>query len=197
MYNRESRTKCSQMDIEVISLRSKIEEVKSDKVSFNKLKEALSLFSCPKNLDEEDFIHNKAIDFEQLNKARTYLLIKDNKIIAYFSLAFKSIDLELISKTTKKNITAGEKDVKTYSAYLIGHIAKDSNYKQQIGCYILDMAMDLIYDAQRIVGGRLVYLDCKDEKKLIDLYTQYGFKYFNKYTTLKDNIEYQQYYMKL
>ena len=92
------------MDIEVISLRSKIEEVKSDKVSFNKLKEALSLFCCPKNLDEEDFIHNKAIDFEQLNKARTYLLIKDNKIIAYFSLAFKSIDLELISKTTKKNI---------------------------------------------------------------------------------------------
>lgn len=166
------------MDFEIVSLKSKLDSIGDNEASLELLREALKLFKCTKNSDEEDFLHNKAIDFEIHNKARTYLLVDNNKVIAYFSLAFKSIDLSEVSGELKKDITAGNKSVTTYSAYLIGHIAKADTVKARLGYALLDSAIDLILDAQKIVGGRLVYLDCKNNEKLISFYSNYGFKHF-------------------
>ena len=66
-----------------------------------------------------------------------------------------------------------------YSSYLIAHLAKDDSVKEKMIDILLDHAFALIYEAQEIVGGRLVYLDCKNEPKIIKLYEENGFEYFN------------------
>ncbi len=181
------------MGIEISSLGEIIKEIEKAEASIDILTEAFSSFSCKQNYDEEDFLKTKAFDYEKHNKARTYLVMDDGEIVAYFSLAFKSIDLQPLSKNQKKKITAGESGDDTYSAYLIGHIAKKDGYDKKMGEFLLDSAIDLIFEAQKIVGGRLVYLDCKDQKKLIELYENYGFSYFN--TSEKTGL--LQYYKKL
>lgn len=176
----------------VVSLGAKLKEIEGDKVKEQSIEKALSLFKCNKNLDEQKFINKEAIFFERHNKARTYLLIRDSVIIAYFSIAFKSIDLVTISNSKKKSMTGGEQ-VNTYSSYLIGHLAKDDNVEEKMLPVLLDNAMSLIYEAQAIVGGRLVYLDCKNEPKLIKMYEDYGFEYFG--TSQKTKL--RQYYKKI
>ena len=179
--------------IKTISLSSLIELFERNGVSLNKLRETLFLFRCQKNPEEEDFLHKDAIFFEQRNKARTFLLLRDYEIIGYYSLAFKSIDLEEVSRSKKKDMTAGETKLKTYSAYLIGHIAKADSIHEKLGYDMLDNARDLIYRAQKYVGGRLIYIDCKDEERLIRFYRNYGFKYFN--TSQQTNLK--QFYLKI
>lgn len=176
-----------------IALNSIIKEFKKNGVSLEVLGETLFKFKCGKNADEEDFLHNKAIAFENTNKARTYLLVNGSEIIAYYSLAFKSIDLAEVSRQKVKDITAGEVNIKTYPAYLIGHIAKADGVQDKIGYEMLDNARDLIAVAQKYVGGRLIYIDCKDEKKLNEFYEKYGFKYFK--TSERTGLK--QYYIKI
>lgn len=193
MCSSSNRRECKEVDIEIVSLRSKIEELEKSKASLDILREALLRFKCSKNQDEEDFLHNKAIKFEKQRKARTYLIIEKGLPIAFFSLSFKSIDLLNLSQSKRKDMTAGEEDADTYSAYLIGHLAKSDNISYIMGNYILDAAIDLILEAQKIVGGRLVYLDCKNEEKLKKLYTSYGFKFFN----ISKKTGLYQYYLKI
>lgn len=182
------------MGFKINALSEIINTTNQEGASLNIIREAFSNFRCSKNLDEEDFFKNKAIDYEIQNKARTYLLLNENDLIAgYFSLAFKSIDLQNLSTTQKKKLTAGESDVTTYSAYLIGHIAKDDNIKDSIGDTILEAAENLLLSAQKIVGGRLIYLDCKNEPKLKNLYERNNYRYFK--TSQQSGL--LQYYKKL
>ncbi|MGN0760384.1 MAG: acetyltransferase [Christensenellales bacterium] len=182
------------MGFEIVALGEIIKIFENNKTSLDELKEVLFSFKCKKNKDEEEFLHYKAIDYEQHNKARTYLLIDENEsIVAYFSLAFKSISLEGISKTKMKQIVGGIKEDKTYSAFLIGHIAKNDNILEEIGDYIISVAENLLFEAQRIVGGRLIYLDCKDVPKLRSFYERNNYKYFN--TSETSNL--LQYYKKI
>ncbi len=156
---------------------------------------ALSSFRCEKNSDEEDFLHNKAIFYERNNKARTYLVYDDSYIhlLGYFTIAFKSIDLKNISKTKRKDMTAGE-DVEVYSSYLIGHIAKNSNMNTDLtGAHLLHHAKSVIAEARDLIGGRLIYIDCKDIEQLKTFYLNNGFKYFN--TSEKTGL--LQYYFKI
>ena len=169
------------MGIEISALGEIIKLLEENGVSLDVLRETLSTFKCKKNLDEEDFLRKKAIDYEKQNKARTYVLFNENgEIAGYFSLAFKSIDLKPVTPSKVKAMTAGESNVETYSAFLIGHIAKNDTVKQKVGNTILEMAENLLLEAQKIVGGRLVYLDCKDEPKLKEFYESNNYKYFNK-----------------
>lgn len=41
-------------------------------------------------------------------------------------------------------------------------------------------AMDLILEVNSIIGCRVVRLDCKDNTKLVDYYTEEGFTVLNK-----------------
>lgn len=168
-------------------------KVFNNKGVLDKAHSLLSTFKCEKNLDEQNFLHHQAIDFENLNKARTYLIFFNKELIAYFSLSFKSIEFENISKSKKKLMTAGEVNAKTYSGYLIGHIAKSDNTEYKVGSFIIDSAFDIFLKAQGLVGGRLAYLDCRDNEHLKKLYENLGFTYFQ--TSLKTGL--LQYYKKL
>ena len=67
--------------------------------------EVISRFSCQDD-DVEDFLKYKAVDFENRDKSRTYLIIDDasDNLIGYFTLSLKALPFyKDVSKNTIKN----------------------------------------------------------------------------------------------
>ena len=143
------------------------------------INKALSHFKCEKDDDVKQFLQTRAIQFEKENQAVTYLSIDDKsgRIKGYFSLALKAFKFSgLISKRRRKNISG--KNDETIPAYLIGQLARDDDAEKGFGQELLQQAIQLIRNAQYYVGGKLVYLDCKD--CMISYYERQGFKLLQK-----------------
>ncbi len=49
------------------------------------LRQILSSFSCNKDEDIENFLHSRAVEFESLSKARTYLICRDQLMKQIFA----------------------------------------------------------------------------------------------------------------
>lgn len=61
-------------------------------------------FSCMDS-DVEGFLKTKAHQHERRNRSRTYLVVNDNMLVAYFTLSLKSLEFgEGIAKSAIKNI---------------------------------------------------------------------------------------------
>lgn len=140
------------------------------------LQELLNTFKCSLDSDEEDFLKNDAIKRERTKEARTFLYFDDNKvrngqieIDGFFSLAIK-----LFHFTTDEN-DFNVKKGKPFPAYLIGQLARADSSKKGLGKTLLNVAIRYIKAAELLVGGRLIYLDCK--ATMINYYEKYGFKY--------------------
>lgn len=72
---------------------------------------------------------------------------------------------------------------------LIGQLGKNyyNEYNKLIsGDVLLKMACDKIREAQEILGGRFVYLECEDKDKLKEFYEDNGFVCFGKRNLEKD-----------
>ncbi|MBC8798345.1 acetyltransferase [Shewanella algae] len=141
----------------------------------------LSSFTCPKNADVESFLHNKAIDFERRDAARTYLLVSQNgDILAYFSLSFKELQLNgtSLSGAQVKKLDGFSKRAERVKAYLIGQIGK--NYSVVPNPINLECILDEVYmvidEARALLGGRAIILECENTRRLIELYQTQGFK---------------------
>ena len=162
-----------------------------------RLKELLSSFSCEKDRDIEYFLHNRAIEFESVNKSRTYLLCDVNAlcnegrfvILGYFTVALKVLDLpDDLSNRARKNLDGisaklrGE-IIRTVPCYLIGQLAKNSSIpKEQSvkGFELINYAISVIKSAKAFVGGRCVIVECRDSQKLLKFYIDNGFEQFDK-----------------
>ena len=81
-------------------------------------------FHCAKDRDLEDFLRNKAVDYERRNKSRTFLIMDIDKmqdenraeIIAYFTLAIHSLQIpEQASKSLIKKAGRVRQYRQTYS----------------------------------------------------------------------------------
>lgn len=136
-------------------------------------------FRCDKNRDIEHFLLNSSVRFEMARVARTYLIFDDNSdILAYFSLAFKSIVILNTTKSQLKKLTGGLTNNNQINAYLIGQIGKNSliqNNPVKLND-ILSEIYPLIEQGQEMFGGRAVILECENNTKLIQYYEQHGFK---------------------
>lgn len=150
-------------------------------------------FACPRNLDVERFLHEKAIRFEQNSRARTYLIFDETVgILAYFALTIKQIPLEPynLSKTLIKRLDGFNKNAQFINSFLIGQIAKNSNVLDNylnLGD-ILTFANGVLMQAQDLIGGRVVFVEC--EKTLIELYERYDFIHLPFHDTQEtDNLE--------
>lgn len=141
-------------------------------------------FACPLNPDVESFLLNKGkgIRFEKSSISRTYLILDDDNgdLLAYFSISFKEITIntESLSGTAIKKLNGMSKTADTLKVYLIGQIGKNSLIQPNL--IKLDMILSEIYNviaqAQALIGGRVVILECEDQPKLITLYEKHGFK---------------------
>ncbi len=143
-----------------------------------------SNFFCKKDKDVQNFLHNKAIRFEEADKSRTYFVVDEEKlnesklaIFGYFSLGIKSIDLaEDIPKNQRRKLDGLSKNADSLNVYLIGQLAKNDNYKDQVtGAELLNYAIPLIKNCMKIIGGRVVLVECKNQEKLVDFYKKQDF----------------------
>jgi len=151
------------------------------------LKHLLSSFVCVEATSESSrdvmtFLLETSVDMERRGLTRTYLILDDEmwandmvKIDGFFSLALKTI---YFSKETDKNLIEkifGERNKKSCPAYLIAQLARSVDSKAGKGAECLQTALSYITNAQDIVGGRLVYLDCKPERRVY--YENNGFTF--------------------
>ena len=100
----------------------------------------LNTFSSRKNNNVEDFLHNKAIEFEKAGLSSTHLVFNENFVLlGYFSLANKPLlvskrNYEALSKSQRKKLCQNGKRLTTdgyiVNSYLLGQIGK--NHSEQI-----------------------------------------------------------------
>lgn len=119
-------------------------------------------------------------------------------MVGYFTLSTKIIAIykTSLSKTLRKRIAKFaqyDSDFKRYSisANLIGQLSKNffDNYNELItGDELLKLACDKVKVIQGEIGGRIVYLECEDEPKLIDFYSSNGFVKFGKRKLDRDEL---------
>lgn len=155
--------------------------------------EFLKSFSCNMNIDVENFLKYKAVNFSAAGLAKTHLVITSYKndivIAGYFSLSgSKSFVISGKNKTISKRLKNRLQRFAVYNAELkqyhipaplIGQLGKNSNFKNLIsGDELLAMACEKVRNVQTEVGGKFVYLECEDNIKLINFYERNGFVSF-------------------
>lgn len=152
--------------------------------------EALSCFKCCKDLDVQNFLNSKAIDFEKRGWATTYLLLSkeafDNGVIfieGYFSLTHKAVLFnDVVSLSSRKKIS-GNKSAEIESFVLIGQLGKRIEQSEDgtLNCSQLS-AFDLLSDAISIIEQssdyiicRNIIIECKPIEKIKHIYEDFGF----------------------
>ena len=164
-------------------------------------REILSSFSCPPNPDVEKFLTKRsAIDFAKQSIAQTFLVYAsykgENVLCGYFTIANKYI---VVANHTVSNTTA--RRLRKFSmpsisdnnlvimAPLIAQLGKNytNGYRKLItGDELLKMAIDKISAAQKIIGGKVAYVECEDIDILKTFYQDNGFVVFGKRRLDKD-----------
>lgn len=155
----------------------------------------LNNFFCSLDGDIEMFLRDKAISFEELSKARTYLVIdgeqvdnpdvqlKDLRILGYFALALKVLSIpDDYSNRKRKELDGlsakllGEV-IKDIPCYLIGQLARNDEVsnKELTGKQLLEMAFSVIQTSVDAVGGRIVMIECRDRDNLVAFYQDNDF----------------------
>lgn len=172
-------------------------------VGEKRTKEIINDFECELNKDVEYFLKEKAIQFSRQSIAETFIVTGSYKsrevILGYFSIANKTVKL-------KRNVFGGERkkrflrfaqfnpENKCYyiSLPLIGQLGKNykNGYNKLItGDILLKLACDKVKEAQEILGGRFVFLECEDKPKLKEFYENNGFVCFGKKNLERDERE--------
>lgn len=140
-------------------------------------------FYCSKDSDIENFLKQKAMLFEKLGKARTFLIVNDElEIIGYFSLALSILDVpKFLSNRKRKDLdglSAKRKGVlvKKIPSILIGQFAKNDLYGNKFsGEKLLEICLSKILEGQKILGGRIIMVECKNQPNLVNFYEHADF----------------------
>lgn len=141
------------------------------------------------------FLRDKAISFEELSKARTYLVIdgeqvdnpdvqlKDLRILGYFALALKVLSIPDDYSNRKRKELDGLSSklhgevIKDIPCYLIGQLARNDEVSTEelTGKQLLKMAFSVIQTSVDAVGGRIVMIECRDKDSLVSFYQDNDF----------------------
>lgn len=174
----------------------------------------ISSFSCERekdgtkenlNPDIERFLKKGAIQSARLKTSITYLVIDmdDSALLDYFTLAHKplTISAEGLSRKFKDNLkrfSALDEKTNTYtvSAFLLAQFGKNyavENGSRITGSQLMMCVRQKLREAQKIVGGKIEYLDCEPNAELINFYESQGYTLFGERTSEKENKRYLQY----
>ncbi len=146
------------------------------------------------NPDIEEFYRLKAYEFDKQGIAKTTLVFASYKqetaLVGYYTLANKIIVVRKNAVSAKnwrrvKRFGINQKDNNTctISAPLIGQLGKNyyEGYNKLIdGSELLQMAIDQVKQSQRILGGKIVYLECEDKPSLVEFYNSNNFYEFDR-----------------
>ncbi|MBS0950040.1 GNAT family acetyltransferase [Weissella minor] len=142
------------------------------------------------NKDVEDFLKNKAGQYDKMHMAKTYLVLDKGLtcICGYFSVVARSLiikkkDWQKLSNNKKKvlNPFGYRKDEdQNIPAILLGQLGKNWNSNLKIsGFDLLNIAITTCKEVSDTVGGRYLYLEADDNEKLASFYTDNGFSYLS------------------
>lgn len=171
----------------------------------DEVRSILSDFSCPKNSEIEDFLHNNAIDFAKRKISITYLVFNEcQHLVGYFTLTHKTsvINNDSLSNTSRKKLATHAKFDDTtnsyyVSAFLIAQFGKNYIVNEGTtisGTHLMDYAFDTLCKIQHLVGGGVIFLECEDKEKLVEFYQNDNnrFKQYNERYSEKDHKKYLQ-----
>ena len=174
-----------------------------DAVGEAQVRQLLTEFSCPKNLEIELFVRKNALDFSRRKMSITYLVTDDAmNVAAIFALTHKAVEIsnEGLSSTARKKIQRyaqldDSNNSYMVSAFLIAQFGK--NYQQMSdlqGNQLMEYVFEVLEQVQRQVGGGVVYLECEDKEPLLKFYNNESnrFRVFDERYSLTDNIKYKQ-----
>lgn len=147
----------------------------------------LSSFICEKNMEVENFLHKNAVIFTKQKIAITFLVFQNSEILGYFTLANKIVNVNSnsLSKTMHKRISKfslqiniEERSQLMAPFFMVAQLGKNfsPNLKSSItGKELLELAIEIVREAQSIIGGKIVFLECRDVVNLIQFYSDAGF----------------------
>lgn len=174
-----------------------------DAVGEAQVRQLLTEFSCPKNLEIELFVRKNALDFSRRKMSITYLVTDDAmNVAAIFALTHKAVEIsnEGLSSTARKKIQRyaqldDSNNSYMVSAFLIAQFGK--NYQQMSdlqGNQLMEYVFEVLEQVQRQVGGGVVYLECEDKEPLLKFYNNESnrFRVFDERYSLTDNTKYKQ-----
>ncbi|MGM0169664.1 hypothetical protein IGI39_003980 [Enterococcus sp. AZ135] len=160
-------------------------------------KKLLLTFSS-KSKDVESFLHSKAIQFEDAGISRTYLVFytqDDSETVpffaGYFSIANKSLNVtkknfEKLSNSQKRTLLGSghrtNKNNYSASSMLLGQLGKNYTNHEDLkitGRDILAIAYGTIKQVYRMLGGKILWLECEDIPKVRKFYEKNGFSLLN------------------
>ena len=159
------------------------------------MEEILAGFHCAQDKDIEYFLHKRAVEFEKLSKARTYLVCDENQFLnadfsleklvvyGYVALAIKilSVPKDTSNRVRKELDGLSAKIhgdvISDFPCFLIGQLAKNSSVTtdSMTGNILLQQAYSIVDNAVNAVGGRYILIECQDNAKLINFYNDNGF----------------------
>ena len=187
------------MSLQIVSLRSLLEQMDEEDV----FKDVLFLFESKdcegthSSKDIEAFLHNrnKAVSFEKQGISRTYLVfyneVNFSYLAGYFSIANKNLQISennfnRLTRTKQKMFQefGYESDKKNFisPAILIGQFGKNYNVPKGLkaaqivnGDDLMASSIEIIKEAYKLIGGKVLYLECEDHEKLTGFYERHGF----------------------
>ena len=183
------------MKFRKISLQSLLKQTKDTK----KIKEnVLNTFNGRGKSEVSDFLHNKSIDYEQRSLSSTYLIYNDrSQLVGYFTISNKGLIIskenyeKLLKKQQKKLSFNGRKlENGDYivNSFLLGQLGK--NFNKNIseedkikGVELLTIAYNHLIEIKNLINVKYLWIECEDNKKLLDFYSNFGFKLIENYVS--------------
>lgn len=162
-------------------------EILTKEYEQQKIEDSFKKFSCQREKDLEDFLMLKAIPYQKTGFGKTYLCIDEEalernefSIMAYFTIAQKSLDISSLSKKKKRKVLGeypGRDNLSSVPAYLIGQLGRCDTYNHEelSGEQLLYECYHAISMAAMIVGGNMLVLECR-EHMFGNFYEGQGFK---------------------
>lgn len=173
------------MSLVACTLDELIETRGEDEVS-----SVLSSFSCAKNPDIEDFARHKAMNYNRQGIAVTHLVFScedDSACLAgFYTLANKTtfVPRQGLSNSLCRRFSRFSESDFDDSQFLLPMvlIAQFGKNDAAASCLtsseLMELALGSAREAQSLIGGRFVLLECQNTPKLLDFYEAEGFVRF-------------------
>jgi GNAT superfamily N-acetyltransferase len=133
-------------------------------------KHDVGAFDCGRQ-ELNDYLSNRALADQKAEKSRTYVVCRDTRVIAYFSLAAGSVEPEAAPERVAKG--QGRQPI---PVILLARLAVAvSEQGRGLGEAILMEALRRCAAAANVIGARAVIVHAKDQKAR-SFYEKYGFE---------------------